>query len=165
MRQTGSSPGNEVFTSWKEIASYLHKGVRTVQRWEAQFGLPIRRPVEKAKGVVQATREDLDRWLASKWAVRAQLAEPENENGPSEIGYKDFGGFRTVTLVGSSSIERAHHLRTSNRKLVSELEESLQRLCKECETLSANLQVHGKLETPPEAIESPERYFEKGTAT
>lgn len=154
MRQTGSVPGNEVFTSWKEIASYLRKGVRTVQRWEAQFGLPVRRPLEKAKGVVQATREDLDRWLASNWAVRAQDSE-----------YKAGEGFRTVTMVESSSIERAHALRTSNRKLISELEESLERLRAECEMLNANLQVHGKLEILPKETESPEMHLEKGIAT
>jgi hypothetical protein len=31
-------------TTWKEVAAYLGKGVRTVQRWEAELGLPVRRP-------------------------------------------------------------------------------------------------------------------------
>jgi hypothetical protein len=30
-------------TNWKEIAQYLDKGIRTVQRWEQQMGLPVRR--------------------------------------------------------------------------------------------------------------------------
>jgi hypothetical protein len=29
--------------SWKEIASYLGRGVRTVQRWECEEGLPVHR--------------------------------------------------------------------------------------------------------------------------
>ena len=29
--------------SWKEIAAYLRKGLRTVQRWERTEGLPVRR--------------------------------------------------------------------------------------------------------------------------
>src|SRR4051812_33630088 len=29
--------------SWKEIAAYLKRGVRTVQRWERSHGLPVRR--------------------------------------------------------------------------------------------------------------------------
>lgn len=33
----------QVFTSWKEIARYMGKGVRTVQRWEQDFGLPVRK--------------------------------------------------------------------------------------------------------------------------
>jgi hypothetical protein len=28
---------------WKEIAAYLGRSVRTVQRWEKDFGLPVRR--------------------------------------------------------------------------------------------------------------------------
>jgi len=32
-----------ILSGWKEIASYLHCGVRTVQRWEVD-GLPIYRP-------------------------------------------------------------------------------------------------------------------------
>lgn len=30
-------------TSWRDIARYLGKGVRTVQRWEIESGLPVRR--------------------------------------------------------------------------------------------------------------------------
>ena len=39
-----------------QIAAYLLKGVRTVQGWELQFGLPVSRPKKAAKGVV------LPRW-------------------------------------------------------------------------------------------------------
>ena len=60
----------ELLTSWKEIASYLGKGVRTVQRWEQQFALPVRRPNEKTKGIVHATREELDQWLRDQWSER-----------------------------------------------------------------------------------------------
>ena len=50
-------------TSWKEIAQYLGKGVRTVQRWERDMGLPVRRPQGRDKGVVFALAEDIDDWL------------------------------------------------------------------------------------------------------
>jgi hypothetical protein len=49
-------------SSWKEIAAYLGKGVRTVQRWEQQFGLPIRRPNSKSH-VIFALPQELDAWL------------------------------------------------------------------------------------------------------
>ena len=35
---------SSVLNSWKEIASYLGRSVRTVQRWEREFGLPVHRP-------------------------------------------------------------------------------------------------------------------------
>src|SRR5512147_88230 len=65
------SHDSAVFTSWKEIASYLGKGVRTVQRWEAQFGLPVQRPNARAKGIVRASRDELDRWIATRWSSRS----------------------------------------------------------------------------------------------
>jgi hypothetical protein len=51
-----------VLGSWKEIANYLGKGVRTVQRWERCSGLPIHRPSGSSKGVVIAFPAELDRW-------------------------------------------------------------------------------------------------------
>jgi hypothetical protein len=49
-------------SSWKEIAAYLGKGVRTVQRWERQFGLPVRRPNAKSH-VIFALPQELDAWV------------------------------------------------------------------------------------------------------
>lgn len=81
MQASVPSPQNELFTSWKEIASYLNKGVRTVQRWEAEFGLPVRRPREKPRGVVQAKRVDLDCWIDSTWAQRVKRVASSNVEG------------------------------------------------------------------------------------
>ena len=69
-----------VFTSWKEIASYLGKGVRTVQRWEAQFGLPVQRPDIKRKGLVRATKDDLDGWIFAHWKPREQSPQASASN-------------------------------------------------------------------------------------
>jgi transcriptional regulator with XRE-family HTH domain len=62
-----TSPGSPVLvlTAWKEIARYMGKGVRTVQRWESDFGLPVRRPSgSKSKRAVLAFGSDLDAWIA-----------------------------------------------------------------------------------------------------
>jgi uncharacterized sporulation protein YeaH/YhbH (DUF444 family) len=53
----------QLLTSWKEIARYLSKGVRTVQRWERELNLPVRRPAE-SRHIVVATCSDLDQWVA-----------------------------------------------------------------------------------------------------
>jgi hypothetical protein len=55
----------EVLNSWKEIARYLDRGVRTVQRWEGDLGLPVRRPHGHGRSAVFAIRADLDAWLRS----------------------------------------------------------------------------------------------------
>lgn len=50
---------------WKEIANYLGKGVRTVQRYERQMALPVRRPAGKPRGSVIATKAELDGWVGA----------------------------------------------------------------------------------------------------
>ena len=52
-----------VLNSWKEIASYLGRGVRTVQRYERESQLPVRRVQGKAHSSVLALGKDLDNWL------------------------------------------------------------------------------------------------------
>jgi len=55
------------FTSWKEIAAHFGKGVRTVQPWELQFGLPVRRPDHHPRGIVRASAYELDEWIKTRW--------------------------------------------------------------------------------------------------
>jgi len=52
-----------VLNSWKEIATYLGRGVRTVQRYERELQLPVRRVGGKAHSSVVALSQDLDTWL------------------------------------------------------------------------------------------------------
>ena len=55
----------QVFRSWKEIASYASASVRTAQRWERDFELPVRRLRTKRGTTVMAFKSDMDRWLAA----------------------------------------------------------------------------------------------------
>jgi len=55
--------GPDRLNSWKEIAAYLGKGVRTVQRWEAQLGLPVRRLGREGHEIVYALRSEIDAWM------------------------------------------------------------------------------------------------------
>jgi hypothetical protein len=57
---------------WKEIAAYLGRSVRTVQRWEKEFGLPVRRfGLSKPESVFAMPRE-IDDWLLTSQAVNAR---------------------------------------------------------------------------------------------
>jgi len=47
---------------WKEIANYLKRGVRTVQRWE-HAGIPIHRPAGRSRSAVCAVSEEIDAWI------------------------------------------------------------------------------------------------------
>ncbi len=59
----GEAP--KFLAGWKDIASYLGKGVRTVQRYEREMGLPVRRPAAKSRAAVVATKVELDAWVAA----------------------------------------------------------------------------------------------------
>jgi tetratricopeptide (TPR) repeat protein len=48
--------------SWKEIAAYLRRDVRTVQRWHDRAGLPVRRHQDPKQRAVFALRAELDEW-------------------------------------------------------------------------------------------------------
>jgi len=61
---------NERLDSWKEIAAYLKRGVRTVQRWEDVAGLPVRR-IPSTRGAVYAFRAEIDQWWRTQSINRA----------------------------------------------------------------------------------------------
>ena len=61
--------------SWKEIATYLGREVRTVQRWEKQEGLPVHRHLHEKQGTVYAFKGELDAWIRSR---RATEKAPES---------------------------------------------------------------------------------------
>ena len=52
-----------ILTSWKEIAEYLNRGVRTVQRYEKSLGLPVRRLSGGTHTSVMAFSDEIDLWL------------------------------------------------------------------------------------------------------
>jgi TolB-like protein len=59
--------------SWKEIAVYLNRGVRTVRRWEREEGLPVHRHLHRVLGSVYAYKSEIDAWRqtdARRAAVR-----------------------------------------------------------------------------------------------
>ncbi len=71
-----------VLNSWKEIASYVGRGVRTVQRWEADLGMPVRRPRAKSRSAVIAMSDEIDRWLRSAPTAELQPVRVVEKQGP-----------------------------------------------------------------------------------
>src|SRR5262245_40849495 len=60
---SAANPSGTRLDSWKEIAAYLNRDVRTVQRWEKTANLPIRRLQNPGLRAVFAYTADLDEWL------------------------------------------------------------------------------------------------------
>lgn len=71
----------ERLDSWKEIASFFGRQVRTVQLWEKSEGLPVRRQHHKKLGSVYAYRRDLDAWWTARSRIRT--ADPSSDQSPS----------------------------------------------------------------------------------
>lgn len=57
-------PDRDRLNSWKEIARYLARDVRTVVRWERERGLPVHRVAGGRLARVFAHPHELDAWLA-----------------------------------------------------------------------------------------------------
>jgi VCBS repeat protein len=72
-----AAPANRRLDSWKEIADYLDRDVRTVIRWEKEKSLPVHRvPGGKRQGVF-AFSEEIDQWMLGQGAG----LEAENKPG------------------------------------------------------------------------------------
>jgi Tol biopolymer transport system component len=68
----------ERLDSWKEIATYLKRSVRTLHRWEREEGLPVHRQLHKDLGSVFAYKSELDAWSSAR-SVRAGTPEETDE--------------------------------------------------------------------------------------
>ena len=64
--RSGQSSADGRLDSWKEIAAYLRREVRTVQRWEKSANLPVHRLQLEKQGAVYAYKSELDAWYGSR---------------------------------------------------------------------------------------------------
>ena len=64
------------FDSWKEIAAYLGRDIRTVQRWETTRGLPVHRLPGAGRGAVYALRSEIDQWSRSRGDLPEEAPAP-----------------------------------------------------------------------------------------
>jgi TolB-like protein len=64
-----TSAADDRLDSWKEIAAYMKREIRTLHRWEAHEGLPIHRHLHKERGSVYAYKSELDSWWSNRRAV------------------------------------------------------------------------------------------------
>jgi len=68
----------ERLESWKEIAAYLKRDIRTVQRWEKREGFPVRRHHHDKLGSVYVLKSELDQW----WLERGQKLDKDATPAP-----------------------------------------------------------------------------------
>ncbi len=122
------SEDSTVLSSWKDIARYLGKGVRTVQRWERHLGLPVRRPIGASqKSAVVLYRGDVDAWLATRFSARPLEKSEIQRNRSSRSA-------RSTLIEG---IRTARELRSANQALTEQITASIRVLTERCDRLTA----------------------------
>jgi hypothetical protein len=119
---------SEILNSWKEVAHYLGRGVRTVQRWEHDLGLPVRRPRGKSRSAIIAFREELDGWLVD----RPQTASLHDGNG-IPVTLTPGQPLRVAEIIVES-----RGLRSKARELRKEMSAALHALVSNVERMQGN---------------------------
>jgi TolB-like protein/tetratricopeptide (TPR) repeat protein len=85
--------------SWGEIAAYLRREIRTVQRWERYQGLPVRRLHIGKLGTVYAYRSELDKWFRER--------QPKPENNEEDGDNATNGETRAAVAVSADTDQEA----------------------------------------------------------
>lgn len=80
---TTSNPADRL-DSWKEIASYLRRDVRTVQRWEKKEGLPVYRHLHDKLGSIYAYRNELAEWFNTRQQSGVTVATGNRDEVPAD---------------------------------------------------------------------------------
>ena len=84
--------------SWKEIATYLGRQVRTVQLWEKNEGLPVHRHQHARQGSVYAFKSELDEWRKARQSL-AESRTPAADPLPAQARRRTFAVVGTVSLM------------------------------------------------------------------
>ncbi len=121
-----SSPA--ILNSWKEIAAYLNRGVRTVQRWERDLRLPVHRIGKGPRSPVYASVPELRFWLSTL-----------------DINTRPERDLRVIYSQGNSGkgkqspLQTSHRLIAQSRDLVRKVAETSVRQQRQAELLQKRL--------------------------
>ena len=77
--------GDRRLDSWKEIAAYFDRRVRTVQRWEKSEELPVHRLLHEKGSSVYAYVSELEKWVLGRSAPPAPEETEKPAPAPSPV--------------------------------------------------------------------------------
>jgi hypothetical protein len=96
----------KILSGWKDIAKYTGKGVRTIQRWEKRFGLPVRRPSCEGRIAIIALPNEIDAWVRKQaFSDPCELDRLREENGRLQLEL--LACHNTILELRSNEIPRA----------------------------------------------------------
>lgn len=89
--------------SWKEIAAYLSRDIRTVQRWEKTANLPVRRLQKPGLRAVYAYATDLDEWLRLQGSPQEEEAA-KDPRASRPRRWLPFAGLAFLIVAGGATL-------------------------------------------------------------
>lgn len=66
--------GKEILNSWNEVAQYIGRSKRTVQRWERAWGLPVHRVADRPGDRIMGLAKEIDAWVKSTPRARSEAS-------------------------------------------------------------------------------------------
>lgn len=140
------STGLQFLSGWKEIATYLRKGIRTVQRYEREQRLPIHRPA--GGSAVLAVKAELDTWVTggpARAIPRRAILNQRTNRLRAEFLLIDSEIALTFTDIAQGASDREKRRRAT--QIARDARDTIMRLREKVEfdeagerTLEANLQ-------------------------
>ena len=76
-----SESGDRVLSTWSEIAEFVSRSVRTVQRWEEFYHFPIHRD----ENGVHALPNEIDEWMRQPLIFRSPLDLDANQRWNRDV--------------------------------------------------------------------------------
>ena len=84
--ETAIHSAEVILDSWKQIALFLNRNVRTVQRWEKLEGLPVHRHRHQKRCTVSAIQKAVQLWQKSRNDARIPVPRPAERTPIRETG-------------------------------------------------------------------------------
>lgn len=107
-----------ILNGWKEISSHLERGVRTAQRWERHFGMPVHRPASRRRTAVVAFPGELDAWLVRSRCRLSSMEEEEDATDPVHLRQALFRLQNEAQQLAARLWYLEHNLRDSHEAIV-----------------------------------------------
>ena len=113
-----------MLNSWKEIALYFDRGVRTVQRWEHELALPIHRIGKGKRSPVYALVPELKFWVATVGPEHLHATLPKRDNhgsdSPREQSHRLLREFHElVHLVAENSVRQRRQAELLQKRILA----------------------------------------------
>lgn len=135
MSTQAPAPVRRMLHSWKEIAGYSGRGVRTIQRYEIELQFPIHRPAGGSRSAVLAFTDEIDRWFAES-PMRLGSSEVGSSASDSRLNAQQLLQLQERAKLG---IERLSHTQIRVERMMSQISGLTERLRRARELREQNL--------------------------